>query len=313
MKEKNNFNVKRIEKLLQKNFPNSKLISYRRFKAGLVSPAYKVKITNPKKEVVVKIAKLKRKSSLETSNRCLEHLHEKGIPSPRIYFSGLQNRQFITIMDFVHGNTALEVFKKSNLNIKKRILRNAGKELKKIHSLKIPSFWIHHRHEIKTSSEWRSWTNKRIVKYVEFIKNKWPDLYPGIEKELDFFRHLLKTSKFSLVALHWDYHLSNMNVSKQGLITGIFDLDNAMKGHNLADIGQTAYWLHNHLGSNQYLKFFLEGYKSNKLNFSNKELNLIKGYEILHILAITRTIWFRQKRLGWLIKKHKKMLKEILN
>jgi hypothetical protein len=47
---------------------------------------------------------------------------------------------------------------------------------------------------------------------------------------------------------------------------------------------------------------FLNGYKK---HFTKNEIELIRGYFLLHLLAVTRSIWFKQKRLGWIIKKHK--------
>ena len=303
--------IKRVmlASFVQKIFPGSKIISYKKFKTVLVNPPYKIKINKPPKNLVIKISKLKRKYHLELSDKSLKYIYEKGIPSPKVYFSGKYNNQFISAMDFVQGKTALEIFRKTNTNIKVKLLKNVGTELKKIHSLKIPSFWVHPKHEIKTERLWKVWTYQRILKYLEFIKNKWPNFYPLLEERLGIFKETLINFEFSLVPLHWDYHLSNINAQPNGKITGIFDLENLMKGHNLADIGQTVYWLHLDSDSNKYSKYFLKGYKK---QFNKKELLLIEGYEILHILAVTRSIWFKQKRLGWLIKKHKKMLEEIL-
>jgi len=110
------------------------------------------------------------------------------------------------------------------------------------------------------------------------------------------------------VPLHWDYHLSNLKIDSKGRVVGVFDFDNAMKGHNLGDLGQTAYWIRLKEKKEENFKYFLKGYKN---QFSKRELKMIKGYFLLHILAVSRSIWFKQKRLGWLIEEHKKMIKEL--
>jgi hypothetical protein len=39
-------------------------------------------------------------------------------------------------------------------------------------------------------------------------------------------------------------------------------------------------------------------------------MQLIKGYYLLHLLAVSRSIWFKKKRLSWIIDKHKVILDE---
>ncbi len=302
------FNKTKIKKLIKEVFPGSDIIDHKEFETGLVSPTYKIQIKNPKKTLVVKLSKLKRTNSIQTNNKILEYLYEKNLPCPKIYLTKIKDKKIITIMDFVEGKPASEVFKELSLEKKQKFLEDTGKLLRQIHSVAIPKFWNHHNHEINSEKEWVSWTKKRAEKYAQFFKYKLRGEVKDINKKLKDFFDLLEKTKFNLDPLHWDYHLSNINIDSNGRIIGVFDFDNAMKGHNLADIGQTAYWLRFHLGSNEYLKDFLKGYGT----ISKDDLKLIEGYELLHILAITRTIWFRQKRLGWIIKKHKEILKEIL-
>jgi hypothetical protein len=83
-----------------------------------------------------------------------------------------------------------------------------------------------------------------------------------------------------------------------------------MKGHNLADLGQTIYWIRFQLKDSNNIENFLKGYKK---NFSEEELKMIKGYSLLHLLAVSRSIWFKQKRLGWIIEDHKRILNEVLD
>ena len=103
--------------------------------------------------------------------------------------------------------------------------------------------------------------------------------------------------------------MANLNVGSDSKITGIFDFDNCMKGHNLSDLGQTKYWIMFRMEGNEKLKFFLDSY-SDKL--SSQDLKLIHGYFLLHLLAVTRTIWRRQPRLSWIIEDHKKILDDLM-
>ncbi|MDD3263791.1 MAG: aminoglycoside phosphotransferase family protein [Candidatus Nanoarchaeia archaeon] len=302
------FNKKKIEIEIRKIFNNAVIKNYEFFIEGLVSPTFKIKINNPSKTLVVKLTKIKREKQIIKNNLILEYLNKNKILAPRIYLSNKFEKKIITIMSFCKGKNAKEVYLKSNEDIKKEILYNAGHLLKKIHNLKIPQFWEHQKHEIKDVNEWKNWTKNRISKYLLFIKNKMKNEYKSIEKILNNFYNILENEKFNLSPLHWDYHFANFNVNEKGKITGIFDFDNSMKGHNLADIGQTLYWINFHFDEKERFFYFLNGYKK---KFNNKELELIKGYYLLHILAVTRSIWFK-KRLRWIIDKHIIMINDMI-
>ncbi len=240
-KEKLKFNKERLERQLHKVFPNSKIKNYWKFQTGLVSPTFKVDIINPKKSLVIKLSKLKNKKRIETNNKILNYLNKHKILSPKVFFTGIFDKKIITIMEYISGDVASSVYKGKS-NVRKHLLINAGKILNKIHSLKIPSFWAHQHHEIKNSKEWNKWTRLRVKKYLNFSKRKLPEYSLYLEEELNKFLLILnKEKKIKFVPLHWDYHFSNLNSDAHGKITGVFDFDNALKGHNLADIGQTAY------------------------------------------------------------------------
>jgi len=301
------FNKDKIETLIRKSFPDSKIENYEQFSTGLVSPTYKVKIKNPKKTLVVKLGKLKNKSRFHQNNKILNYLNENNLPAPKVFFDGVIDKKFITIMDYSSGDVASKIYRKANPHLKKKILIEAGKKLRLIHNLKIPSFWVHQHHEVKTKEEWKEWTKLRIEKYLDFFKDKLEEDYDFLEKELEEFWDVLKKEKIDFVPLHWDYHLHNINVDTKGDVTGIFDFDNAMKGHSLGDLGQSAYWLRFEMDDYKNFENILKGYKS---KYTKNELRLIRGYYLLHLLAVSRSIWFKKKRLGWIIDKHKEILDE---
>ncbi len=304
------FNKIKIEILIKKSFPESTIKNYSQFSTGLVSPTFKVKIKHPSKTLVVKLGKLKDKIKFHQSNKILNYLNKNDIPAPKVFFDGISDRKFVTIMDYSYGEVASKVYEKADTKLKKQILIDAGQKLKLIHSIKIPSFWVHQYHEVRNKEEWKKWTKLRIEKYLDFLRNKLDDDYDFLEKELSEFWIILKKEKIDFVSLHWDYHLHNINVNIKGEITGIFDFDNAMKGHSLADLGQSAYWLRFEMNDYKNFNSFLKGYKN---KFTTKELKLIRGYYLLHLLAVTRSLWFKQKKLGWIIDKHREILKELKN
>jgi len=301
------FNKNKIEILIRKSFPNSEIESYQQFSMGLINSTFKIKIKNPSKILVVKLGKLKNKSKFHKNNKILNYLNKNQLPTPKVFFDGILDRKFITIMDYSPGEVASKIYQKANSKLRKKILMDVGRNLQLIHNLKIPSFWVNEHHEVKNKEEWKNWTKLRIEKYLHFLKSKLSNYYGFLEKELDEFWKILEKEKIDFVPLHWDYHLHNINVDSKGKVTGIFDFDNAMKGDRLADLGQSAYWLRFEMDDYKNFDSFLRGYKK---KFTNKELKLIRGYYLLHLLAVTRNLWFKQKRLGWIIEKHKEILDE---
>lgn len=304
------FNKKRIERLIKKLFKNAEIISYEKLENGLVHSTFKVNISNPSKKIIVRLSKKKNLDKITKNNKVLNYLHDNNIPAPKIYLQQIYHNQLITIMEFLKGLDAEKFYIKSNQNKKAMILKDAGKTLKRIHNLKIPEFWKHQKHEIKNKRDWVKWTKERIEKYLIFAKKFLPEYYDYLKEELHKFQKTLISEKEKIIfsPLHWDYHLANMNINSKGKITGVFDFDNCMKGHNLADIGQTKYWIWFRMKNPENFRYFLEGYKK---RFTKKEIQLINGYFLLHMLAVTRTIWKKQPRLTWIIKEHKKILDQL--
>jgi Ser/Thr protein kinase RdoA (MazF antagonist) len=301
-------NKKSLEKFVRRVFPNSSIDSFDRFSNGFVSPTFKLKINNPSRIIVVKIGKLKKREIFHKNNLILNFLNGNKIPSPEVFYENSFGKKYITIMDYSSGEVASDVFKKAGLLLRKKILFNMGKNLKTIHNLNIPDFWVHHSHEVRNIDEWKNWTKLRIEKYLSFIRLKFDKYYIFLKSELNDFLEIVEKENIDFVPLHWDYHLANVNVNTKGEVVGNFDFDNAMKGHSLADLGLTLYWIWFEMDDNKNFESFLKGYKS---YFSNNELRIIRGYFILHLLAVTRSIWFK-KRLRWIIDKHMNILEEMI-
>jgi len=299
----------RIENEIRKTFSDSSIISYKKFNSGLVSPTYKVRIKNPQKILVVKIYKAKNHLLAQTNENVSNYLFKRGFPVPRVYSRTLFKKQEIVVMNYIWGKNALSVYKNSSISKKRKILKNLGILMKRIHTLKIPSQWIHHKHEIKNKKEWINWTKNRIKRYLSFAKeNLNLKHFLFLKKEFKNFLSLLRKD-LEFVPLHWDYHLDNILVDSQGNISGLFDFDNAMKGHSLADLGQTKYWVRFTLKDFQAFEYFLEGYGK---SFRDEEKNLIRSYCLLHLVAVTRSIWSKKRKLKWIIEEHKKILDELM-
>ncbi len=311
MNKKPIFNKKRIEKILHKVFLNSKITACTELGGGLVHSIFKVLISNPERKVVVRISKAKNVELITKNNKILSYLSSQGIRAPKFFLQTTAAKQIITCMEFLDGHTAEVAYKHASSHQKKLILTNVGKILRHIHLLKIPVFWKHNKHEIISKWAWFSWTNDRIKKYLLFSQKYLKSYYPFLKKELSDFEVLLnkQSKQITFVPLHWDYHLGNVNVDKNGCVTGVFDFDASMKGHHLADIGQTKYWIRFRTKDPKNFPYFLKGYQRKT---TETEQKLIHGYFLLHLLAVTRSIWKRRK-LAWIIREHKLILDELMS
>ena len=305
---KPNFNERRVLHEIKRTFNDAEIISYKLLKGGLVSPVYKVKIRRPLRYLAVKIYKAKNEKMIQTNNNVLKFLSERNFPVPKIYSNRLFTKQGIAVMEFIKGKAGLDVYNKSSLKVKSRLLLNMGKLLRRLHNLPIPAFWVHHKHEVNDIKSWLKWNKVCVMKYLKFA-HKEMDIkyYLFLKKEFNLFLNTLNQN-IDFVPIHWDYHLSNVLASSNGEIVGIFDFDNAMKGHNLADIGQAKYWLRFRSNGYKNFKYLLRGYG---LKIDNKNKILIRGYFILHLIAVNRSIW-KKKKLNWIIKEHCKILDELM-
>lgn len=300
---------KDVKKEINKIFPNATILYFKPFENGLVHAIYKVKITNPDKIMVVRIYKLKRANQINANNQALSFLNKRGFPTPLVYLNTPLKNNGIILMEYIDGKQAEKVFLNSSKKIKIKITKNSGKLIKKLHNLVIPKFWIHHKHEIKNKKEWLRWIKIRINKYLTFSKeNLDKQYYIFLKKELEELFVLLNY-KMKFVPMHWDFHLGNILVNKKGDIKGIIDFDNILKGDSLAELGQIHHSLRFSTNNYTYFKYFLQGYKK---KLSEKEERIIRGYSLLHNVAIIRSIWKKKKRLGWIIKKNLKIMREMM-
>ena len=163
---------KKMEILIRKSFPKAIIQSMSQFKTGLVSPTFKIKIKNPNKIIVMKLSRLRKRKMIEINNNILKYLDKNNFPVPHIFFSGVYDKKYVTIMEFIEGKIAKDFFKNSSEKQKRNLLKNSGKMLRKMHKLNAPSCWKHSKHEIKTEQQWKNWTRQRKNKYLKFIEGK---------------------------------------------------------------------------------------------------------------------------------------------
>lgn len=299
---------KRISKVAEKTFPGSKIVSTEKFTKGLVSLVYKLEISNPDKVLVVKFFPKKNEDSVVRAVKISNYLRENSIPSPEVYDIETGDERFV-VMGCLPGVTAYEVWNDKSSTDQLEIIHNAGTMLKRIHNLQAPDFWIHSKHEVASPEEWVEWTKSRIKKYfniaeekldgslVDFLKLKFSRLEELYESHPDF----------RFVPMHWDFHLANINIDSENQICGVLDFDNVMKGHDMADLGQTIYWLlfQKNLSDIEVEELFT-GYG----NVSETDKEFARLHAILFLVGVMRSRWLKNDpSQNWINELHIKILR----
>ncbi len=301
-------NQEKVSTAVHKIFPIADIRSCEKFSKGLSSSVYKVEVHNPDKSLAVKFFSKKIESRVEKSVQISNYLKENSLPSPQTYDLVKTDGEGWVVMECMPGHVSSEVWETASNKNQSIILVHSGAILKKIHDLKIPPFWIHQKHEVTSQKEWIEWTKVRILKYLVFAQDSLnKNVADFLETQFSRLEELYDAhSNFRFVPLHWDYHLSNINIDENMEISGIFDFDNAMKGHDMADLGQTVYWLiiQQKISEREMFEKLFTGY--GKLTLPDREFVYL--HFLLFLVGVMRSTWMKDD-LKWLNEIHVEVLK----
>ncbi|MCF7864953.1 MAG: aminoglycoside phosphotransferase family protein [Candidatus Pacebacteria bacterium] len=292
-------------------FPDAVVVAVLKFTKGLANLAFRVEILNPEKVLVAKFFSKKNEEKVEKGSQISNYVRQNSLPAPEVYNITKDDEGGWVVMECLPGTVASEIWEAASVSEKHTILTSSAILLKQIHDLEIPSFWKHKKHEVASQIEWIDWTKIRIQKYVSFAEqNLEKDLSDYLKVKFARLQDLYTSHpNFRFVSLHWDYHLSNINVDEQGEVVGVFDFDNAMKGHDMADIGQTVYWIINQQKTfdAEILKSLFKGYG----NLTLVDLEFIELHFLLFLVGVMRSTWSKLD-LKWLNELHVEVLKRSL-
>lgn len=298
----------KIAAAIHTSFPQAHIRSVTKFGDGLTSSVYKVEIRNPDKILVVKFFPKKLESRVEKSIQISHYLREHGLPAPENYSLIKNDNAGMVVMGCSPGKVASDVWGSTSTEHQQTLLTNAGAILRKIHDIDIPPFWNHQKHEVASGEEWVVWTRLRTEKYIKAAKeNLSKDNVDFIKKSFERLNELYVVHPgFRFAPLHWDYHLSNINVDEKWDVSGVFDFDNAMKGHDMADIGQAVYWLmvNQKVSKKELFESFFSGYGT----LSPMDREFIYLHSILFLMAVVRSTWHKT-HLTWLNEIHLEVLR----
>lgn len=266
-----------IEKIVN-SATKSNIKSLSKLVEGEVNEVYDV-LTETHKELIVRISRAKT-PNFETEEKYIKLVRELGVPAPKILLVKRINEHLtFCLEEKIPGKPFRDIEKSLSKSARKTIIREAGRILSGIHSIKTNNYgtlaydnyerWTELIEEVKRNP-------KKPLQYKdEAVDQKKVDRAIKIILEN---LSLFETKKPQL--LHSDYGTKHWLVH-EGKITGILDFEGVKGGDPLYDFAWVDFFQHATID----IKLMLEGYEDNekiKDNFDYK----IKLYKLVLSLRI---------------------------
>lgn len=160
------------------------------------------------KEVLYRTSPIQRMVSRQEEFRLMKRVEELGVPMCLPLSFGIEKEYVYTLYSWIHGELAENWIPKQSEEVQYRYGWDAGRILKKIHSLS----------PTEEQEPWESRFNKKIDKKLKSYK-ECPLQYPKGEKMVAYVeqnRHLLKGRPQRVQ--HGDYHVGNMMIEQERLV-----------------------------------------------------------------------------------------------
>lgn len=275
----------KADKVIKKVFSNSKIIGIKKLKKGIINENYDIKIKNPRKNLILRIYpndEWKAKKEAYIYNLISKKIN---VPVPTVYAVDVSKRilpNAYSLLSKIEGNELNIVYKKTK---NKKLAKQAGEILAKIHTIKFPYFgWIMGDNIQPKFNKWQDFIfydlNEKIDKLSK-IRNVSKRIITKSLEYIDDKKELLKINSRPCL-LHKDYHSSHILADKEN-ITGIIDVEWAIAGHNELDLIKSEWWMFEVLP--EIKKPFFDGYKRHG-TISKKFNQRKKIYELILLLGL---------------------------
>ncbi len=250
-----------VAKVINKSFPNSKIIKINKLKKGMVNKNYEILINNPNKRLILRIYPNEEWKAKKEEFLYSLISRKTNVPVPKIYLTDTSKKilpNAFILYSKIEGEN-LDVYYKRTGN--KKIIEKAGELLAKIHSIKFLSYgWIMGKSVEPKFSRWLdflSYDMDEKLNKISKIKKLPKDL---LYKIIDYYnknKELVDVDKEPCL-LHKDYHFSHIFVKKDK-ISGIIDMEWATAGHNEIDLAKSSWFMFEKFP--EIKKYFFKGYK----------------------------------------------------
>lgn len=295
----------KVEQICKKTFKNCSLETFREItEAGLVNHIFEVSISNPKKELILKVYSKKWELYKPEKEKFVFELISKKtrLPVPEIYFLD-KSKKIVPNTYILMSKLQGKMLKSAKIPNKEKIFYELGKDLAELHEIKFDSFgWIYKdkisRYETKYAKPFKTmkdyfvdyWIEQKEEfmsapnkKYGNIDKQNFIKLIPAMDKFVEENLHLLDF-KIQPVFIHNDFSWENILVTKDELwkISGILDVEFAKVGD--AELELERYFDPFMFNSKKYTQAFVKGYLS-KRKLSKDFYEKKKLYELTRLFS----------------------------
>jgi aminoglycoside phosphotransferase (APT) family kinase protein len=271
-----------LKKAVASCFTVSDITSIRPFSKGYINRMYEVRLKKGKSCLVrVYNEEWKAEKEVFVYNDIRAHVD---VPIPEVYCvdDTKKNVPFaFSVISKIPGKQIDINYKKYR---NKRLFREAGEILAKLHSIRFPRFgWIVGNEIRPAFDSWRNFVWHDIeLKLSKISLNKQVvKLIGDVEYYLNMKGYLLDIYKQPCL-LHKDYHCSHILTDKDK-VTGIIDVEWAIAGHNENDFMKMELWAFDKLKGvrEEFFKGYLEYGK-----ISDEYVERMKLYELWNAISM---------------------------
>lgn len=263
-----------IQKAIYRDFPDSEVVDFEET-SGLAHKVFVVELDNPERKVVANFChreELEDRFEVEPEvTRLVERKTDVNVP--HIIRSDL-SKEFVPQMYYlsglVPGYNPGDRFKHMAVWKKKRILRQAGRLLGRVHSqvgFDRPGHlrFDHDRGELETygPDKWVEIFKEVMYYQLDNAHERFSDIVPELKRVFEDNLHLIE-GDFQPVLLHQDYGPRNIHVEGSN-VSGILDWERALAGHSEYDLFKAeirfVYLFQSENLKEKYRRHFYKGYR----------------------------------------------------
>lgn len=300
-----NPNEKRVNDIIRNHYPNAVIKSVERQKLGVMNWVGLIKLSNPEKEVILKLSRQPKKWGIEKEKFVIDLIRERtSVPLAEVIGYDFTRKKYsydYLILSKIDGRILHETWNELTSKEQEELAFQAGKILAEINSIKFKDFGaIVGNRIIKTKNHKKSFLKEneqlyRIHEKLGFIPKK------TLEEIKIFYKRnedrLSEDNDPRLV--HNDYHFWHIFTKKNKdghVITGIIDFGFSQVAPRTYDLVKPDRWIFDR-GENVKQKF-LEGYESIE-KITEKEWDRYRLYRVMFDLwFITRLVSTKQMNLA---------------
>lgn len=253
-----------IKKILAEAFPNYQLLDLQRIEKGIMNLVAQAKITNPDKEVIIKLSNQPKKYSIHKEAYLYDLVKKHDIPTPTIYYSDFTKNNWpyeVFVAQKLPGVAVQDVWEELPIHAKEHVAEQAGTLFAKIHQITYDKPGQIHAEQTKQFNDLFEYMltyvpeNLSTAREMQFIPSTIIDSIEAIFYEHEEWLRNLQDN----VLCHFDFHFGHLFINDQYQITGVLDWGFAEIAPREMDFFKPHRWIFDK--GSMYRKAFLDAYQ----------------------------------------------------